>query len=300
MTGRDRLVLMQEDEVPARADDLVARDAVAGQAAAAIGCLTVGLGLVGFAVGAGVHGGYVVAVMFGLGGAVVVLVGLAFRSAWRAARLPTNWRLRATPDGLYVKLRSFMNHRLPAEDPIVLFVPRRLVGWLRHHRQSMVTGGADQENRRHVRRSGLEVKLDGPLEEVEAELVRERNRWVPNRMGRSRNPHYPVSVQAGGIVRIDWHGPETSLRPRIAPALARLVTDHGYRVAPEASTDRSSVQDGARPEHEQQLLEHAMRGEMIEATRLARVLYGFDTTEARRYVDELAGRTATRKTSAAT
>lgn len=280
------LMHIREDQVPDAADHLLAREVVWPRAAAALGCLAFGLAALAFAAFGLVQGAIAAPVMFGFGGLCLVLIGRGFQGGWQAARRTTNWRLRATPDGLFVKIRSFLNHALPAEDPVVLFVPRRRVAWLRRHDQRMVTSGTSK-NSMTVKRGCLEIKVDGTLDALDRAIALERQRWIPTRMGRKRHGHYPVSVVPGGIVRIDWHGPDTALRPKLDAALADLAGRFGYRRAGAAQTARGSVLAGAGPEHERQLLEHAQRGETMQAIELARALYGYDLTEAKRFVEEL-------------
>ncbi len=281
------ITLLREDEVPGRAEDLVMREAVLPRGLGALGCLAVGLGMMGFAGFGVLRGAIAVPVMFGFGGLCVFLMGLAFKGAWQAAKRPSNWRLRATPDGLYVKVRSFLSHRLPAEDRIVVFIPRRGVGWLRRHDQRMVRGARDGDNATTISRGCLEIQVDGSLDELDRAIAEERQRWIPTRMGRKRYGHYAVSVQPGGIVRVDWHGPHGSLRPKLDAALALLMGRFGYRKARPATTARGSVTERPGPEHEEQMREHALRGETIEAIQMARTLYGCDLGEAKRFVEEL-------------
>jgi hypothetical protein len=287
MAPPNDIALMREDEVPSRAGDLIAREAAWPRAIATLGCLAVGLALVGASVAGAWRGAVAVPVMFGFGGLCMVLIGLAFRGTWKAARRPTNWRLRATEDGLFIKLRSFLNHELPPEDRIVAFVPKRRVAWLRQHRQKLTTADHDGDNRMTVKRGSLEVSLDASIEAIETAIAEERQRWITTRMGRKRHGHYPVSVQPGRVLRLDWHGPDSVMRPKLEATLETLIARHGYRSAPAALTERDVTGTRAGVDHEAQLLEHAQRGETMQAIALARRIYGYDLTEAKRFVESL-------------
>lgn len=66
---------------------------------------------------------------------VLLLGGLLFLSAGLAALRADNWVLRATPAGLYLKLRRFTDYRLPSSDEIVAYLPRSAIRWIRAHDQ---------------------------------------------------------------------------------------------------------------------------------------------------------------------
>lgn len=282
------LALIREDQVPHAADDLLARDAAWPQATAGLVCYALGAGALGYAGYNLLQGAIAGPLGFGISGLLVILVGSNIHKGWWAARRATNWRLRATRDGLYVKFRSFRAHGLPAEDPVVVFVPRRSVTWLRRHDQRMVSvrRAAGKSVITFIKRMCLELKVDGSLAALDAAIAQERRRWIPTRFGPMRFGHFPVSVVPGDIVRIDWYGPDTMLRPKIDAALAHLAR-FGYRLADAQRTVRRSDLKGAGPEHEEQLLEHAQRGETIDAISLARSIYGYDPAEAKRFVEEL-------------
>src|SRR6185503_4693825 len=58
---------------------------------------------------------YVAAVLLG---SLVVFQGLV-----TARFRPTNWLVRATDDGLYIKFRSYLNYRFPTDQLTVVFIP---------------------------------------------------------------------------------------------------------------------------------------------------------------------------------
>ncbi len=92
---------------------------------------------------------------------------------------------------------------------------------------------------------------------------------------------------AGTIVRIDWHGPDTSISPAIAKAAA--ILRRNYTIENEAQSEHHSFATASRDEQESRLLEFAERGDIMSAVILARQLYGYDLTEAEILVDGLIG-----------
>ncbi len=75
--------------------------------------------------------------------------------------MPSNWFLRMTGDGLYVKYRSFQNHGFPADTLSVVFIPKREIDWIRGHRHRMLQPSRDDHSEDSVGRGCLEIKLHG-------------------------------------------------------------------------------------------------------------------------------------------
>jgi hypothetical protein len=287
---RDVLRLIPESVVPRRASGLVAREPSLPRALATLGVHAVGLGLAGTAVAAALEGSWAFTAVAALSGGLMHLFGRMFHATYVATQRPSNWLLRAATEGLYVKFRSFLNHRLPEADAIVVLIPKNAVTWVRSHRsRSWRVSDKDVETER-IDRFLLEIKLAGvdlaPLREA---LEAERNRWVPGkRAGRSRFGHAPVRVVDDDIVQIEWRSNTSRTTPALGVALERLAAS--YPVAPAVETEIGRPSQGLGPEHEAQLREHVERGERIEAMTLARRLYGISLTEAKKKIDELSGR----------
>ena len=94
--------------------------------------------------------------------------------------------------------------------------------------------------------------------------------------------HYPVQITNEGLVRIEWS---------VRPPLTRFLDDMRPYVE-EAPMLRSSVdyrQAGTltRKEQEEILLELLEAGDRIGAMRAAKHLYGFDTTRAVQFLEQL-------------
>ncbi len=147
------LSFLREGQVPENAGDFVAREAWLGRLMASVMlfAMVAGVLIAGYLALGEAGGGWRIDLSLnslfklltvGIVGVIGLLVcltgllgGLAYFTTFLAALKPSSWVLRATPDGLYVKLRAFTDHRRPEDDPIVAFIPRREVRWLRTHDQ---------------------------------------------------------------------------------------------------------------------------------------------------------------------
>jgi hypothetical protein len=307
------MTFIAEAEVPEGPGDLVAREAWLGRFITGAVLLGLGCGMPVFAGGMAFTGAgwqfelsawaLFELVFAAIGGLVVVVVtlvcllaGFAFLAEGLAARRPDNWLLRAGPEDLYIKLRRFSDHRLPKDDPIVAHIPRREVRWLRAHGQLARRVGRRGEHKSHEddalgRQSYLEIALHGQeaVQEIEARLKQERALWCPTFIKgmRSKAKGAAVSARPGGVIRIDWTTKGARLKPKLAVALAHLVRD--YPPETELETEQAQAKDLGREAQEQRLLDMVHQGNTIDAVIVAKDLYGFTTTEAKRFLDELQG-----------
>src|SRR5206468_3875172 len=137
-------------------------------------------------------------------------------------------------------------------------------------------------------RVAYQLRNKSRLKELETHLAAERQSRGPymktwyggRRTAVSR--HYPVQITNEGLVRIEWS---------VRPPLTRFLDDMRPYVE-EAPLLRSSVdyrQAGTltRKEQEEILLELLEAGDRIGAMRAAKHLYGFDTTRAVQFLEEL-------------
>jgi hypothetical protein len=283
MTGRD-LEFLREDQAPATGAALVARER--GWPSLIMFLVTTPIAVAALAapfVMSGVSGLenvilYGLAVLIGL--PMALMSWLSWRS-FRATRRPSNWVLRAGDDGLYVKFRSPYNHHLPPDDPVVLLIPRSAVGWLRAHRRKSWWLGSEPGHEHATRESYLEIKLKRQdTADLARRLAEERQRRVGWTAG-----HAPLRVLGEDLLRVEWHTHRGSLTPKIDQTIRFLARSYAINL-PEASAQAKTAElDPAA--QEARLLELVERGERIQAAKLARRLYGFDTTEAQRFVKGL-------------
>ena len=91
---------------------------------------------------------------------------------------------------------------------------------------------------------------------------------------------FPVTVTGEGSLRVQLRDPEAAL----------LRLRRFYPIALPQATESGAFADLSREERESHILALAAAGDRFAAIKAARELYGFDLTEAKRFVDGLEGR----------
>ncbi len=300
------LTFLSEDAAIASPAELVAREAWVGRLVVALVLLAMGLApawlgyeavqdppLTGLPV-------ILQVALYGIAGIIGLIVslvgavgGLAFFGCFLAALKPSNWVLRAGPHGLDVKLRNFADHRLPRGDAIVLRIPKREVRWIRAHDERARHVGRSGDTVSHeddtlVRQQYLEIGLhDDDLIAVQARLDDERRLWLPTTIKgiTQKAKGAPVSIRRDGNLRLDWHTKGTRLRPKLAVAVAHLAGDYG--AAPTLESEQAQAKTLDRAAQEARLLDMVQQGNTIDAVIVAKDLYGFSTSEAKQYIEDL-------------
>ncbi len=206
----------------------------------------------------------------------------------RSAGGPQGWVLREDGEHLVVNLRSHLNTHFDRETALVLVLPRQRVRSLRvigedGLRADVRNGGRIVEHR--VRREYLDIEFSGDSEAVRAALAAEGTRRGKATLGTSRYNHSALRMLPDGLLRVAWRDESNRLRPSL-PAV-REALRFGYRFMDGASAEAAPIASLDRTGQESRLLDMAARGERLQAVALAKVLYGMDTTEAKRFIDEL-------------
>ena len=190
-----------------------------------------------------------------------------------------------------VKYRSYLNPSLPAQDPIVVFVEFSEIESIRqHHIDRNIPGSTvgDDELRSRVY-AELQLRETSHVKELQTHLATERQARGPYMKtwygGRNTAVarHYPVQVSNEGLVRIEW-----SVRPRLSRFIADMSPYLQTVPAVRSSVDYRQAAGFTRKEQEEILLELLEAGDRIGAVRSAKHLYGFDTTRAVQFLEELA------------
>lgn len=300
-----------EDAVPVVDGDLVARQSPWGHLFASAVLFTLSIGvpamiastgfsfpdlsgarfdfatLVGLFI-AGVAGFVVLGV-----GLTCLLGGFLFLSSAVAAFKPTNWVLRAGPAGLYIKLRSYTDYRLPKSDPIVLHIPRRAVRRLHSHEEqarhinpSRDDASADDDTL--TRQHYLEIEAYGDaLADVGQRLETERSLYGPTVIKgmTSKAKGSAISLRDGSILRVDWKTKRSRLTPNLREAIAYL--SKGYVVGQGQQSAQAPIRTLSQDGQEARLLDLVEQGNVTDAVILARDIYGFNLTEAKAFLDDL-------------
>ncbi|MBT3534560.1 MAG: hypothetical protein HN478_11830 [Rhodospirillaceae bacterium] len=216
------------------------------------------------------------------------IVGLLAWFTWRAvimARAPTNWVMRLAPNGLYLRYRSYLNGDFPGE-PVAAFIPGGAIAWIgpvvEKSRRIDSEGSTIFETHRR-----LEIKLrEAGLDEFKRHLAHERKRQIPSRFGtKGVFRHYPVRAVGDDTIQLDWRDTQTATVPRLKVATAILARRYPSR--PLDSRRQPDAADLDRQGQENQIISLVEAGEVIQAVKLTKRLYGLSTTDAKAFIDDL-------------
>lgn len=273
--------ILLEGAVPARPADWVLREAQPGRLVALVVYLGIFGGACWVAYVAWREGVTAFAIGAGLLALLFFWVSRLQLKVWRASRLPSNWQLRASTDGLYVKYRSYMNHEMPTEAPAVLFLANREIAWLAEHRvRALLPNAKGSDTMQHTDRTLAIGLRDVDTTAIAQALAEERRQWVATgKHSRRRFGDYPLRPQ----------NEELHLRLR-NPKRALQGLKSRYQVRAAIEVDRGRIGKAPREAQESMLLELAEAGRSIDAATLAQEIYGHDMKTAKDFVEQLAGR----------
>jgi hypothetical protein len=142
--------------------------------------------------------------------AAVFLLGVVILQTLVLARFrSSNWLVQAGDSGLYVQIRSYLNHRFPADDPTVVLIPYPMI------RSARLAHGTrtipDSDSPRGVTTQSVrlvELELAGDTAPLARALVDEQARCGPDwrqRGGRSaRYQHHPVRLVSPTTLEMEW------------------------------------------------------------------------------------------------
>lgn len=223
--------------------------------------------------------------------AVTLLAVFIFRKLVTARFRPANWLVRLTDDGLYIQLRSYLNHHFPQEDLTVVFIPHGEVRSARLVRQERLlpdrseSGASTMISRTQAL---VELELAGDTQDLAEALGRERDQVMTGKfLGKqsSRYRHLPVRLASADLLQIEW-----KVVPR-AQTFLHFLSRHTL-VLTEDKRPEALVEFEHLPQAEQEarLLRLAESGDMIGAVAMARKLYSYDLAAAKEFVEGLAGK----------
>ncbi|MCC3304984.1 hypothetical protein [Sneathiella sp. HT1-7] len=219
------------------------------------------------------------------------LVGLIFLFSAFAAMRHSNWTLRATPEGLYLKLRNYGDYRLNATDPIVAFIPKREIRALHFMGQKtrMVTDPDIPEDKHLHKEEWLEIALYGTdLTLIDDALGKERTRkgptWIKGVTANAKGADIKLMAETG-IIRVDWNTRKTRLTPPLKEA--ETILDGIYLTEKEEAAEEAPLLTLSKEHQEDRLREMVRRGDAIGAAALVREIHGFSLTEAHQYLKSL-------------
>ncbi len=269
--------LLRHDQLTLDPGDVVHREAVVGR-------------VIVLAVFASIATGWLILPLFVgpwgmLGWPIGALLAFCVANLWPGVRRgfgPRHWAVRLRSNGIAVRIRSYLNDDLAADDPTVCWIPSAEIRSIRCDRTRRLLPGS-----RHRDLLVVEQHLDVELvhdrtQRLGEALARERR---SSRRGRAHHSVYPVRVVSPNVVRITWRDPRLALRPGLHHALAFL--GRHYRV--EEPLARSvDWRKASEKEVDDLVLELCVMGSRMEAVSVLRLRRGMALEEARRLVEQLA------------
>ena len=224
-----------------------------------------------------------------------LLLFVLFTMGYVTARFhPSNWLVRMNDTGIYVQYRSYLNYRLPPDDPSVVFFPFGEIAsaHLLKERVEVPDPGTRGQTQTQFLRY-VELEISGNTAPRVSALSSERGESAPMKKtwyGSSSTLYqdYPVTMTAPPFLRIRW-----DVVPR---AKAFLEALRPYTVISDTVSlthDFAHLQSLSRDAQQEQLRELAARGQTVNAIYAARKLYGCSLEEAKEMVDGLVARTQT-------
>lgn len=201
---------------------------------------------------------------------------------------PPNWLVRVNETGIYVQYRSYLNYRLPADDPAVVFLSFGEIASARLIKERVETPDATRPGAtqtQYLRHIELELSGDPALlaDALQAELGEQapsEKRWYGTSSTLYRD--YPVSMSAPSTIRIHW-----DVVPDAQKFLAALRPYTVIADPVSSKQDFTHLQSLSREDQQKQLRELVARGQNVTAIYAARKLYGGTLAEAKQMVDSL-------------
>jgi hypothetical protein len=201
---------------------------------------------------------------------------------------PSNWLVRMNETGIYVQYRSYLNYRLPADDPAVVFLffgeiaSARLVKERVEIPDTTKPGATQTQYLRCVELelSGDPAPLAAALQAELGEQAPPEKRWYGTSSTLYRD--YPVTMSAPSRIRIHW-----DVVPGAQKFLASLRPYTVIADPVSLKQDFTHLKSLGREDQQKQLRELVCRGQTITAIYAARQLYGCTLAEAEQRVDSL-------------
>jgi hypothetical protein len=248
-------------------------------------------------------------------------------SRFKSTLLASNWLLRMTPARVLIKFRSFQNFNYPETDTVVIDLSWHDIDWIRKTKETShkdkgdgtltefftfldiklrlseqelneLKQALDEEKKRKPLRSSV-GELNHQLfqarkrkaEQYEIDDIKERIRREKAIKSQKKNKSsakyhdYPVRLVHDDILRVRWN----EIKPNIKKALVlfseRTTIDDEIKIVTDSSKDGLNGK-----ELEDMIIERIERGDHFDARRLVKKHYGYSTTEAVKFIEEMTGK----------
>lgn len=228
--------------------------------------------------------------------ALVIAALLYLTKRFLVARFrPSNWLVRATESGIYVKFRSYLNYHFSADDLTVAFIPYREITAARVARETVekldlalrLEGSRINRPSSYQQRKTAELELSCDTTTLAAALLDEgarpgprEKRWYGSTSMRAN--HQPVLLEHATRLRIVWE-----CVPRIAKFLAALSSHVRVEASVKRDWSHEAIQELDRPALERRIAELARSGKMREARLQTRLHFAYDSDQTRQFIERL-------------
>lgn len=247
-----------------------------------------------------------------------------FWSGFKSSMLPSNWLVKSSPDRLLIKFRSFQNYYYPETDPVVIELYWREIEWVRKTRETSSKTGSDgaavtefwtyldmklklsEEEFKEIENGLVNERNNKPLKsalgKLKHELFQARKHKAPKheidelkqrlrhektikhqqkKQSGAKYHDYPVSLVNDDILRVRWN----AIKPNIKNALA-YFSDYS-RIETDIKIESDSTGNLKGKALEDMILDRVIKGDTIDAITLVKQHYGYSTTDAKKFIDEL-------------
>ncbi len=227
-------------------------------------------------------GGFVVFVMT----LVCPLIFLITFSTFLATTKKTNWIIKTSDDGLYIKYRSYLNNHCSDCTPEIIFIPASDIKSVYDAYSVNILPGCEGSNTKH-KNVYLDILLThAETSELKETLNQERNSMFSQKgFIKSKSKHYPVNIPEPGLIRIEWKSSKNHIMPGIKKTLK--VLGHYYFIDFSLNLDTKCWDKAEAKELDDLILELCQSGDDINAVKIIKQRFGYNTTMAVKFLDEI-------------
>lgn len=223
------------------------------------------------------------------------LLGKFALSVLLASLKPSNWTMSVCENGCVIKFRSYLNHHFPDDDPTIFMLNRSEILSVRKHTQLRSRPSSQLSDSSDVEMRWQQISLDmtltpGLATEIETALAGERQLKAPKRgISSTKAMHYFVSVPESDTLRVVWKSKSDRLTPSIDIALEKVGS---LTQLEEPTSEDRRWNEMSDEQLDQYVMEMCETGDIFGATSILKRRYGYSTTEAQNFIDDLIGKAA--------
>jgi hypothetical protein len=244
-------------------------------------------------------------------------------SRFKAGLLSTNWLVKLNADTVLIKFRSFQNYAYPETDLVVIELFWQNISWVRKTKETahkdkgdgkttefftyldlrcdlgatelekIEQGLNDERKRKPLRSSISELRHElfkarknkvsqYEIDNIKDKIKQEKAMRSHKALKSSAKYHdYPVRLMHDNILRVRWN----AITPGIKKTLG-IFSKH-TTVEEEIKFVTDSSQDLSGKAFDDMILERISQGDDFDAIRIVKAHYGYNTTEAMRFIEEI-------------